>query len=289
MHPMSHFEGLPMLIDHSALKREMAAYEPRLSALGRGDPMPTASRPAAPRGEQVAVLELRGVILHSASPLAQLFGWSGIDNFSRMFDEVMAMQQVRTVVIRVDSPGGSVFGVQELASKIFKARSKRQIIAVADPLACSAAYWIASAASKLICTPSGEVGSIGVYAVQEDISRAAEMAGVKHTIVKAGARKAEGLPIAPLGDDAKSHMQSKADDIHGEFLDAVAKHRGTTTDKVRKTYGEGRSMRSKEALRVGLIDRIATFDQVLAELTRPAEPAKSSAQSLRAKYGDLLN
>jgi capsid assembly protease len=289
MDPMNHFAGLPMSIDPAALKRELAAYEPRLAALRQGDPLPAMSRPATPRGEQVAVIELRGVILHSASPLAQLFGWSGIDTFSRMFDEAMSMQQVRTLVIRVDSPGGSVFGVQELAEKIYKARSKRQIVAVADPLACSAAYWIASAASKLICTPSGEVGSIGVYGIHEDVSRAMETRGIKHTLVKAGARKGETLPIIPLSDDAKSHMQSQIDGIHGEFLEAVAKHRGTTADKVRKTYGEGRSMRSKEALRAGLIDRIATFEQVVGELTRPAEPAKSSAQSLRQKYGFDLN
>jgi capsid assembly protease len=286
---IDYFRGLPMAIDPQRWYAEAASLDSRLAAVRQSDPMPALAGAGTPRGEGIVVIPVAGVLLHASSPLTRFMGWTSVDDISQALDAALEVRQAKAIVLDIDSPGGSVFAVPELAEKIYKARGKKPIYAVVNPMACSAAYWIASAAGKLICTPSGEVGSVGVYTVHQDLSRAAEQAGVKHTLVRAGSKKGETLPVIPLSDDAKAHLQQRADGIHDDFVEAVAKHRGVTPDKVRKTYGEGRSMRSKEALRAGLIDRIATFEQVVGELTRPGQPTKSSTQSLRAKYGDLLN
>src|SRR5690606_12609791 len=110
---------------------------------------------------------------------------------------------VGTIVLDVDSPGGGVYGVAEFAEEIYKARGQKRIVAVANSMAASAAYWIATAADELVVTPGGEVGSIGVYMLHEDWSGAYEKAGIKPTVIKFGENKAEGIDVEPLSESAQ--------------------------------------------------------------------------------------
>ena len=140
----------------------------------------------------------------------------------------------------VDSPGGSVFGLKELSQKIFDARGTKPIYAVANSMAGSAAYYIASAADQMIVTPSGEVGSIGTIAIHEDMSVALENEGVKITVIKAGRFKGEGNNFEPLSEEAISNAKREVDAYYGQFVDAVARNRGVSPKAVRNGFGEGR-------------------------------------------------
>jgi signal peptide peptidase SppA len=177
---------------------------------------------------------------------------------------MVADESVGAIVIDIDSPGGSVFGTPELADEILKARGAKPIIAVANSNADSAAYWIASAADEIVGTPSSMVGSIGVWTMHVDFSKMDERVGMKVTYVSAGKYKVEGNEYEPLGEEAQAALQARVDEYYGMFVAAVAKGRGVTASAVRNGYGEGRVVTAKQALALGMIDRIGTLGQTLA-------------------------
>jgi signal peptide peptidase SppA len=159
-----------------------------------------------------------------------------------------------------------VYGVAELASEIVKARAQKPVVAVANSLAASAAYWIGCAASEFYVTPGGEVGSIGVWQAHFDYSKALEEEGVKTTLVSAGKFKVEGNPYVPLDPQAQAFMQSRVDDYYNAFIQAVAVGRGVSVDDVRNGMGEGRVLGADAALAQRMVDGIASFDDVLARM-----------------------
>lgn len=242
--------------------------------------------PAAAGGAQkritggVAVVPLCGVITPRGSLLSMLFGGgrSGLKGFAEGFQEAIASPDIGAVVLDIDSPGGLVSLVPETAAMIAAARGEKPIIAVANTMCASAAYWIGSQADEIVCTPSGIVGSIGVYMLHENWSAWNEKAGVEPTYIKAGRYKAEGNENEPLGDAATAAWQGECDDIYAMFLDAVAEGRGTTSAAVKGGYGEGRCLRAQRALEAGMCDRVGTVGDVISELLGVAGSSEGGLQ-----------
>ena len=147
---------------------------------------------------KVALLPLVGTISQRIGSMNHTSGGVATDEFGAWFDSAVNDPEIGAIVIDVDSPGGNVFGVQELSQKIFDARGTKPVIAVVNSLMASAAYWVASAADEIVVTPSGEVGSIGVIAVHTEQSEAQEQAGFKTTVMTAGKYKGEYMPEQAL-------------------------------------------------------------------------------------------
>ena len=165
----------------------------------------------------------------------------------------------------------------ELAAEIRAARSTKPIVGIANSMAASAAYWLGSACSELYCTPSGQVGSIGVIASHDDMSAALEQAGIRTTLITAGPNKAEGNQLGPLTRAARSTMQAMVDSYGADFERAVALGRGVGIDAVRRSFGQGRMLRASEAKRVGMVDGVAQLDDVLAGRAKPATTSGARA------------
>lgn len=216
---------------------------------------------------KVAVLPVYGVVAPRMTMMTRMSGGTAAEELGNNIVALAADPSVSAIVLDVDSPGGAATGIPELAAKIRAAAEQKRIIAMVNHLAASAAYWIASQASEIVSSPSGEVGSIGVYMVHFDESEMYADAGIKPTIVRAGKYKAEGNPFEPLGDEAKAAMQATIDDWYSQFVGAVAKGRGVSAKEVRDSYGQGRVVSSTQALKSGMIDRIDTMDNLLTELT----------------------
>jgi signal peptide peptidase SppA len=216
----------------------------------------------------VAVLRLYGTLVPRASDFAEKFGLLGVERFSQSLRAALTDDSIRGIVIDIDSFGGSIHGIQELSDLIFHARRNKPIFAVANSTAASAAYWIGSSASEFYVTPGGEVGSIGVYMVHENLSKAHDKAGVSTTLIHAGKYKVEGSPFAPLSDAAKRHMQSQVDDHYDRFTGGVVRNRNADVATVRNGMGQGRVLGAQSALAEGLVDGIATFSQVLGKMER---------------------
>ena len=222
----------------------------------------------------VAVLPLYGVLSQRANIITQASGGTSMEQFGDAFRSVVADEDVKAIVMDVDSPGGSVHGTAELARQIFDARGRKPIIAIANSLAASGSLWIGSQADEFVITPGGLVGSIGIVAEHVDASAHEEKEGFKTTLVSTSKFKTEGNPFEPLSDDARRHMESVMAGFHTMFVGDVARGRGVTVDKVEEDFGQGRVMGAKAAVKAGLVDRIATFEQVLARLSATPDTAQ---------------
>ena len=176
----------------------------------------------------------------------------------------------------------------ELAAEIMQARNVKPVVAIANSLAASAAYWVGCAASEFFVTPGGEVGSIGVWQAHEDWSKAMEDAGVKVTLISAGKYKVEGNPYAPLDQDAQDFMQSRTQDYYQSFVKAVAKGRNVSIDSVRNGMGQGRVLGSDAALQEKMVDGVMTFDEVVKRMQRNNSKANQPNRSaLKAAVDEL--
>jgi len=236
----------------------------------------------------IAVLPLMGPITQRSGLFSAFFGGTSAEKFGRAFGDLIASPNVSAVVIEVDSPGGTVSGVPELADKIHKARDIKPVIAVANGWAASAAYWLASQASELVVTPSGEVGSIGVWSMHVDISEAMEKFGEKVTIISAGKYKVEANPYEPLSEEALAYEQSEVDRYYGMFVSAVARGRGKNVIEVRKGFGQGRMVGPAPSKVEGMVDRVATMEATIKRLggrlaERDEARAEAEARELELK------
>ena len=218
-------------------------------------------------GKAVAVLPIYGPIVPRGGFMASFFGAVGVDHIRNKFRAAMDDPDIAHIILDIDSPGGQVGGVKELAAEIYRARGVKPVTAVANGLAASAAYWIGSAAETFVATPSGDIGSIGVFAVHQDICQALEQDGVKVTLISAGKYKTEGNPFEPLQEEALEAAQKRVDEFYNMFTSDVAKGRNVSQDDVMAGFGQGRLVGAEEALQAGMIDQIATIDEVLNGLT----------------------
>ncbi len=236
---------------------------------------------AAQSTGSVAVLPLYGVITQRGNMVDDVSGpgSTSTQQFAAALRTLLADDSVSQILIDIDSPGGSVYGVAELADEIQSARAQKPVVAIANSLAASAAYWIGCAASEFYVTPGGEVGSIGVWQAHQDFSKALEEAGVKTTLISAGKYKVEGNPYSALDEEAQAFMQSRVDDYYAAFTKAVAKGRGVPISQVREGMGLGRVLGADAAVQQSMVDGVATFDEVLSRMRRAAKSTATASPS----------
>lgn len=252
---------------------------------------PATAKAVARKEGAVAIVPLRGVIANRAPMLDDISAGGATSNeaFARAFVQARDDASVKAIVIDTDTPGGAVLGTDESAQLVFSSRGSKPIIAQVNAMSASAGYWITSAADEIVVTPSGEVGSIGVYTVHEDVSAALEKLGIKRTLIGAGKYKGELASFKPLADEAIAHVQTQVDAYYGMFVDRVASNRGVASAAVRSGFGEGRMVMAKEAVRIGMADRIGTMEETLARLgVAPASTAPTGRNHAAAMRRERL-
>ena len=185
-------------------------------------------RAGGARSGAIALVGVYGTIMQRASVMNMCDGGTSTQAISQQLRQANADDTISSIILDIDSPGGSVYGVAELAAEI--RASAKPVTAVANSLAASAAYWLGTAANEFYVTPGGEVGSIGVWMAHEDWSKAIAESGVEVTLISAGKFKVEGNPYGPLDPEAKGFMQSRTDDYYSAFTRDVAKGRKCSVD-----------------------------------------------------------
>lgn len=217
----------------------------------------------------VAVIPLQGVITKRGG-----FFSDGLDRVSRVLETAMDSKAIGGVVLDVDSPGGSIYGLVEFADKLHSFRDdSKPLLAVANPLAASAAFWAASAADQFIASPSADVGSVGVWSLHLDLSQFyQEKMKVKPTLVSAGKYKVEGNPFEPLSDEARAEIQRSVDEAYDKFLVSLAKNRGVSKTQVQSNFGEGRVLSAERAKAAGMVDRVMPLDDVVKAMSVNDKP-----------------
>ena len=212
----------------------------------------------------IAIVPVYGVLSQRMNMFSEFSGGASTERTMRYLKEALDDSSVKAIVLDVDSPGGSVFGVKELGDFIMANRGDKPIVAQINSLSASGGYWITACCDDVAITPGGEVGSIGVYMLHDDYSKFLEDAGIKETFIFAGKHKVEGNPFEPLTDEAREYFQSRVDEYYELFVDSVARGRNTTTKNVIENFGQGRIFGAKRAVELGMADRVATLDETLA-------------------------
>jgi len=231
-----------------------------------------------PSSGSVAVIPVYGVIEHRSDWMMEYFGGVSIDGLRESLQAALTDTNVRAVVLDIDSPGGTVAGLTEFAAEVRAARGgTKPIIAVANTLAASAAYWMASQADEVVVTPSGSVGSVGVYAIHQEASRMLDEMGITTTIISAGPHKTEGNEFEPLTDEARSDIQTRVDGSYARFITDVAAGRRVSVETVEADFGGGRVLDAEAARAAGMVDRIETLGQTIARMSSASGRRRSMA------------
>ncbi len=249
----------------AALGAALAAHTPQSAA--SVDQLPAAGG-LGTRRRGTAIIYVMGPIVEWSAQIDMCEGGTSARQVATALQEVEHDDTITGAMLVFSTPGGSVYGVEELGATINRVKAKKPIFGVAQSLAASAGYWLLSQCTEAYCSPGGEVGSIGVYSGHEDIGKAMEMAGVRIELFSAGKYKTEGHPFGPMSKEAKAYQVKRAHDYYGAFTRAVATGRGVSVDSVRDGMGQGRVLGAEAALRERMIDGIATAEQVLDRLQR---------------------
>lgn len=232
----------------------------------------------------IAVIPITGTIRPKSDFITRYFGGTSLELLERDFRNAMADSQVKSIVFLVDSYGGSAEQNEEISKLIYSSRGKKSMRAFVRGGCCSAAYYLASAADSIDASPSSMIGSVGCIAVHEEYAQALEDYGIGATVITYGSKKGHGNVYEKLSTDAKATLQKMVNDYGELFTAAVARNRGVSAEIVNQKFGQGSAFLAAEALERGLIDRVGTWEQVLAELgsDSPPVPVESKTESATA-------
>ena len=200
-------------------------------------------------GEAVGVLQVQGTIDDSRETIQAL----------KQFGETKG---IKAVVVRIDSPGGAVAPTQEIYEEIEKLRKKKPVFASLGGVAASGGYYIASACEQVVSNPGTLTGSIGVIMQLGNVEELMKRLGVQGYSIKSGPNKDIGSPLKPLTPEGKAILQSLVDNVHGQFVSAVAKGRGLPEEKVRE-LADGRVYSGEQAKRLGLVDLLGNMEDAV--------------------------
>lgn len=259
--------GVPLLL-HPSRAIELArfigereGFEVR-AAWDAADPKPAHGRDRPYEVvDGIARLPIEGTLVHKAGGMEALSGLTGYNGIRGMFDQALADSIVKGIALMVNSPGGEVAGMFDLADRIHSARGSKPIWAILDESAYSAAYALASAADVISVPRTGGTGSVGVIAVHTEASRALDQAGITVTVMRYGEKKARANDVEPLREQDLADLQAEIDSIGEEFVALVARNRGIDAQDVRDQ--QAATFMGEHGVDHGLADIVASPDSAL--------------------------
>ncbi len=208
-------------------------------------------------GKSVAVMHIDGVIAGTGSPVD---GYITPESFKDLLDQAEEDDAVKAIVLRVDSPGGTVAASEEIAAYV-KACSKPVVVSVGDVNA-SGAYMVSSQADEIWAMPGSAVGSIGVIAEIPNVSGLLDKLGVEFQVITAGKYKDAGSPYRPLTKEEQALIQGEVDDAYDQFIEIVADGRDMPRSEV-ESLATGWAWNGDRAKELGLVDKIGTYEDAL--------------------------
>ncbi|HZT28798.1 MAG TPA: S49 family peptidase [Gemmataceae bacterium] len=296
-HVASRFVNCPLMIHPPKLEVIIKALGPRLgidpdAVLARRVPMDATATLMArysDAGDErdyavldgVAVVPVQGTLLKKESFLSAWSGASSYEQIQRQVARAVDDASVRAILLDIDSPGGETTGCFELADYIYSIRGVKPVYAAANDIALSAAYAIASSASKVFVTRTGAVGSIGVYALHVDQSEFDKEIGAKYTFIFAGDKKVDGNPHEPLGESARGDIQAEVDREYAIFVETVARNRKASTKAIVGT--QAGLLWAENALPL-LADQVGTLEDALTQLQTQTGSRTRAAISTRGEH-----
>jgi len=291
-HLAARLFGVPLAIHRPKLDVILAVLGPRVAyrkntadlAAAPGFTPPTRAASASSPG--VAVIPIHGTLVRRTVGLEAESGLTSYATLTQQLEEALGNPAVSAILLDIDSPGGESGGVFDLSDRIRAASQIKPVWAVANDMAFSAAYALASAASRVFVSRTGGVGSIGVIAMHVDQSEKDAQDGLHYTAVFAGDRKNDLNPHEPMSGEAHAFLKAEVNRIYGLFVETVARHRGLEPSAVRDT--EAGLFFGQAAVAMGLADAVGSFDDALAQLHASLSPNPTPV-ALATRAGPLCN
>lgn len=258
-----------------------------LTAIATAAPTQRAERQRSQfeHSDGVAVIDLVGVMVKHPTLFGMFFQEAVTTEIRGQLRAAVDNRAIESIILHIDSPGGLVAGTADLAEEVRRAAGRKRTIAFIEDMGASGAYWVASQASKIFVNPTALVGSIGVLSVLVDESKLADRLGLKVIPVSTGFAKETGVPGAPITDEQIADLQRIVDAIFKQFGGAVMRGRRMLQSQF-DAVSAGQVFVGEEAVRRGLADRIASFNDVVVSLrsTKPIRKALSTtAEYVRAQ------
>lgn len=203
----------------------------------------------SPMGDKVALVRIEGPIIDSKNSIDEI-------------KEYVKDPSVKAIVLRVDSPGGGVAPSQEIYEEVKKAVAKKKIVVSMGSLAASGGYYISAPASRIVANPGTLTGSIGVIMEIPNLEGLMNKVGVKTEVIKSGKHKDIASVFRGIGREEREILQGVLDDVHDQFIKAVAEGRKMLPDHVRK-LADGRIFTGKQAVGMGLVDELGNLEDAI--------------------------
>ena len=232
----------------------------------------------------IAVIEIAGTLVHRGAWIGQSSGLTSYEGIAAQLQAAIADPAIRGIALDIDSFGGEVAGAFDLADRIRAARQVKPVQAFVADHALSAAYALASQADRIILPRTGAVGSIGVVAMQSDMSGALDQKGIAVTLIHAGARKVDANPYQPLPEAVRDRIAGELEDLRQLFAETVAEGRGRRLDTLRALGTEAAVFRGEAAVFAGLADEVA--DPVTAFRAFAAAPPRHNPTQRKGPEDD---
>ena len=200
-------------------------------------------------GDKIAIVEVKGVITQSSGVIEEL-------------QQYAQDQGVKAIILRVDSPGGGVGPAQEIYREIIKIRPKKKVVTSMGSVAASGGYYIACASDRIVANPGTITGSIGVIMQFSNLEELLKKIGVKGVVIKSGEHKDIGSPFREMTPEEKRIMQEVLDNVHQQFIRAVAEGRKLDRSKVAE-IADGRILTGEQAKQLGLVDEMGNLQDTI--------------------------
>ncbi len=268
-----------LVVANAKDENEQAKDSPNEIVAAYGYSISSMDKPFA-YADGLAFIPIAGVLINRFNS-----SWGFVTGYNFIRNQLNAALEdddVKGIVFDVNSGGGQVAGCFELATDIYNSRAIKPSVAIVDAFAYSAAYALASAATRILVTPSGSVGSIGALITHIDYSEQLKNEGVKVTFIHSGDHKTDGNPYEALSPSVKAGMQKLADIARKEFVDLVVKNRSLDTQVVFDTQAE--CYLASEALSLGLIDGITTPIEAVVSFLSELSSSVTSIKEIDMTY-----
>ena len=222
---------------------------------------------------QIGVLQIKGVILDAQDYLIAI-------------KEMNQKNSIKAIVVRIDSPGGSVGASQEIFEELKKTKRKKPVVVSMGNVAASGGLYVALGGNKIFASPGTITGSIGVVLEIPNIEKLLEKIGVETETIKSGTYKDTGSIYRPLTSEEKKYLTEKVKIVHDQFIKAISEERKIPIEKVRN-FADGRIFTGEEALSLGLIDKVGNFWDAVEEAKKLAKIPEAKLVFLPKKKGVL--
>ena len=237
--------------------------------------------------DKIAMIEVEGMLMNAKSGGFLQPTENPLSLFKQQMDVAAKDKDVKAVLLRVNSPGGTVTTSDAMYEIImrFKKKTRKPVVASMQEVAASGAYYVSLASDRMIAQPTTVVGSIGVIFNTFDFSGTMDKIGAQANAIKSGPLKDMGSPFKHITPEERAVMQGIVDEYYARFLDKLTTHRQLPSSPIRETLTDGRVFSGLRAKELGLVDDVGLLDDAIAQARKMADAPGARVIMYKRPFG----